>query len=77
MNKKVSKNENDLKWCFAIVNGKLGEVFFNKNKTGKPKVHSHCYVKREEYSKKEQKMIAADTLKCNFIWKNGIYKLKV
>lgn len=54
MKRKVAKKENGLNWCFAIVNGKLSEVFFDKNKKEESKVHSHCYIKREEYPKKEQ-----------------------
>ncbi|MFH1182707.1 MAG: hypothetical protein V1690_00390 [Candidatus Moraniibacteriota bacterium] len=74
MKRKVSKNENGSMWCFAIVNGKLSEIYFDKNKKGKPEIHSHCYVKRNEYSKKEQKMIDIDIKKHHFTWRNGIYK---
>jgi hypothetical protein len=76
MKREVSKNETGLKWCFAVINGKLGEIFFDKNKNGKSKIHSHCYIKREEYSKKEQKMIDTDIAKYRFTWRNGVYKLK-
>lgn len=43
-------------WCFAIVNGRLAEIHFHK----KYGIYGHCYVKREEYNKREQKMIGAD-----------------
>ena len=68
--------EKDLKWCFAMVNGKLSEIYFYKNKKGEPEIFGHCYVKREEYSKKEQKMIDKETKKYNFTWRNKIYKSK-
>ena len=69
--------EKDLKWCFAIVNGKLSEIYFYKNKREKPEIFGHCYVEREEYSKKEQKIIDVDAKKCNFTCRNKIYKPKI
>ena len=36
-------------WCFAIVNGRLAEIHFDK----KYGIYGHCYVKREKYSKRE------------------------
>jgi hypothetical protein len=69
--------EKDLKWCFAMVNGKLSEIYFYKSQKEKPEIFGHCYIKKEEYSKKEQKMIDTDTKKRNFIWRNKIYKLKL
>ena len=74
MKRKVLKKESDTKWCFAIINGKLSEIYFYKNKKGKSEVHSHCYIKRKEYSKEEQKMIDSDIKKCRFTWRNGKYK---
>lgn len=47
-------------WCFAIINGKLAEIYFEKKK-GKIEFLGHCYVKRTEYdSKEEQNMINED-----------------
>lgn len=34
-----------MNWCFAIVNGKLAEIYFETNK-GKPKILGHCLVKK-------------------------------
>lgn len=56
-------------WCFAIVNGKLAEIHFQK----KYGIYGHCYVRREEYSKREQKMIGADIKECRFIYRKGYY----
>ena len=58
-------------WCFAIVNGKLAEIFFNEKKG----IYGHCYVKKSEYkTKREQKMIEVDTGRYNFMYSNGVYK---
>ncbi|MBI2591726.1 MAG: hypothetical protein HYW34_03560 [Candidatus Brennerbacteria bacterium] len=57
-------------WCFAIVNGRLAEIYFQK----KYGAYGHCYVKRKKYrSKKEQKMIDADIKKFQFIYRKGYY----
>lgn len=56
-------------WCFAIVNGRLAEISFD-SKYG---IYAHCYVKREEYNKREQKMIDADIKKYLFIYRKGYY----
>ena len=51
-----------MSWSFAIVNGKLAEVFFDRKKNGSPVILGFCYVKKSEYkTKREQKMIVADT----------------
>lgn len=56
-------------WCFAIVNGRLAEIHFQR----KYGIYGHCYVEREEYSKREQKMIDADIKKCRFVYRKGYY----
>lgn len=61
-------------WCFAIVNGRLAEIFFDEVK-GKPRIRGHCYVKKEEYqTKQEQRWIGKDTVKFRFTWRKGKYK---
>lgn len=60
-------------WCFAIVNGRLAEIFF-KRKLG---VWGHCYVERATYSKKERRMIEADINKFQFAYWNGRYRDKL
>lgn len=48
-------------WCFAIVNNRLAELFFDKKKN-KIKIIGHCYVKASEYkTKTEQKWVEKDT----------------
>lgn len=76
MNKKIKVEEFDFEntgWAFAIINNKLAEFYFNKKKRGS--IHSHCYVKLEEYkTKREQKIIKDDIAKYKFTWKKGEYK---
>lgn len=63
-------------WCFAIINNRLAEIFFEKKK-GKANIWAHCYVKKSEYkTKREQKMIAQDTKKCRFVYRNKKYTRK-
>ena len=56
-NAKAEKIEkkNDIRsydgWSFSIVNGRLGEIHFVKGFG----IWAHCYVKRSEFSKSEQK----------------------
>lgn len=62
-------------WCFAIINGRLGEIYFDKKKNGQIKIQGHCYVKREDFSKQEQKWIDGDTKKMRVVYRNKKYKL--
>lgn len=63
-------------WCFAIVNGRLAEIFFDQ-KDEETVFLGHVYVKAEEYpSKKEQKWIKEDTNKHKFSYRKGKYRNK-
>jgi hypothetical protein len=44
-------------WCFALVNNKLSEIFFDHGKNGQPLMRGHCYVKIEEYKTKKRKEV--------------------
>lgn len=72
-----NKNKNNIKfndgWCFAIVNGRLSEIYFAK-KFG---IYAHCYIQRSKFSKREQKMIDADIKKCVFSYRKGYYYDKI
>ena len=74
--KKIQK-KNNIKfndgWCFAIVNGRLAEIHFKK----KYGIWAHAYMKRSEFSKKEQKMIDSDIKKCQFSYRKGYYFDKI
>lgn len=76
ISKKIEK-KNDIRsydgWSFAIVNGRLGEIHFIKSFG----IWAHCYVKRNEFSKSEQKMIDADIKKCQFSYRKGYYYDKI
>ena len=60
-------------WSFAIVNGRLAEIHFKKGFG----IWTHCYVKRSEFSKREQKMIDEDIKKCVFSYQKGFYYDKI
>ncbi len=63
-------------WCFAIVNNKLAEIFFDENKNGQVKIRNHCYVRREDYkTKTEQKYIEKDISKVRVVYRSKKYKL--
>lgn len=63
-----------MSWCFAKINGRLAEIYFNETKKG-PKFLGHCYVEKSEYTtKNEQKWIEADSAKFKFSYRNKIYK---
>jgi hypothetical protein len=63
-----------MSWCFAKVNNRLAEIYFNETKKG-PKVWGHCYVKKEEYkTKKEQEWIKKDIAQFCFKYRKGKYK---
>ena len=39
----------NMTWCFALVNGRLAEIYFNKTKKD-VRFLGHCYVEKSEYS---------------------------
>ena len=62
-------------WSFGIINGRLAEFHYEVKNRKFRITYGHCYVKREEYkTKAEQKMIAADTKKYRFTYRNQKYK---
>lgn len=65
-----------MNWCFAIINNKLAEIYFEKNK-GSIKFLGHCYVNESEYSsEKEKKWIKEDMMKVRFTYRKGKYTKK-
>ena len=76
-NLKIKMYNQTMSWCFAIVNGKLAEIFFERKK-GKLKFLGHCYVKKSEHKTiQELKWIKKDSEKFNFNYRNGKYKDKI
>ena len=62
-------------WSFAIVNGKLSEIFYNKSKKGKVKMIGFCHVNKSDYkTRKEQEYILKDTAKFRLTFRKNIYK---
>ncbi|MBU0476426.1 hypothetical protein KKB68_00195 [Patescibacteria group bacterium] len=66
---KTGAKESNNGWCFAMINGRLAEIYFDK----KQGIYGHCYVQRKEYTKKEKKMIDSDILKYQFVYRKGCY----
>ena len=63
-----------MSWCFAKVNNKLAEIYFDETKRG-PKIRGHCYVKKSEFkTKSEQKWIKEDTAEFRFVYRNRKYQ---
>lgn len=67
-------------WAFAIINGRLAEIFFdNETKVKKgalKKIQGHCYVEISEYkTKRERQMIKKDTERNRFSYRNKKYRL--
>lgn len=61
-------------WCFAIINGRLAEIYFDNIYDG---IYGHGFVDDQKFSKSEQKMIDKDIKKCVFTYRNGWYRNKV
>jgi len=60
-------------WQFAIVNGRLAEVFFSDRK-----IAGFCYVKASEYkTKKEKQWISSDTKKLQLSYRNKLFRDKL
>lgn len=67
-----------MSWCFAIVNGRLTELYFEKTKGKRTRILGHCYVKKEEFStKQEKRWIAKDIKRYQFSYKNDRYRDKL
>lgn len=66
-----------MSWCFAIVNNRLAEIYFDEGGGGGiRKITNHCYVKKEEFkTKQEQRWIWEDTKRVRVVYKNKCYKL--
>lgn len=63
-----------MSWSFALINGKLAEVYFDQKKNGEPVIRGFCYVKKSEYStKREKKWIETDTKRYHFSYRGRKY----
>ena len=62
-----------MSWCFALVNGRLAELYFEKRR-GKPVILGHAYVQESDFKTiREQRYIAADTKKYRLTYRNRTY----
>ena len=68
-----------MSWSFATVNGRLAEVFFEREEgQDSPKIMGHCYVSLSEYkTKKEKRWIGKDTKRYQFSYRNKVYRDKI
>ena len=65
-------------WCFALVNNRLEEIFFDKTPKGKTKILGYYYINRRDYkTKKEQKWIKEDTARVRLTYRKGKYYDKI
>ena len=63
-----------MNWCFALINNRLAEIYFDKTKGGKRKIHTHCYVRRNEFrTRHEQEMINADIKMVRLVYRDKQY----
>jgi len=59
-----------MNWCFAIVNNKLAEVYFERKKN-EIKFLEHVYVKKSDFkTKRETKWIDGDTKRYSFLYRD-------
>lgn len=76
MGKKKQKTAGETFWSFALINGRLADIYFEAGK-GLAGISGHGYVKREWYkTKHEKRMLEADTKKYNLIYRNKKYRDK-
>ena len=63
-----------MNWCFALVNKRLAEIYFNTTRNGKRKINGHCYIRKSEFkTKREQKWIRTDTERVRLVYRKGKY----
>ena len=64
-------------WHFAIINNRLAEIYFDKDKKGNPEFEGHCYVNREEFrTKAERKAIDEDIAEYRFSYRKGKHRMR-
>lgn len=63
-----------MSWCFAILNNKLAEIYFDETKKDS-KIWAHCYVKKANFKTRgERKWIEKDTAKLHLVYRKGKYR---
>ncbi len=76
MKRKKQKTTGETFWSFALINGRLADIYFEAGK-GLAGISGHGYINRESYKTKyEQKMIETDIKKYNLTYRNKKYRDK-
>ncbi len=69
-----------MSWCFATINNKLGEIYFDKVRRGNNQrtiFKGHCYVKKSEFkTKEERRALERDITQYHISYRKGKYKLE-
>lgn len=64
-------------WCFAIINNRLAEIFYEGKRLSSMRIYGHAYVNKNEYkTKTEQRWIEKDIEKFKFSYRKGRYMPK-
>lgn len=64
-------------WCYALINSRLGEIYFTRKK-GEVVVEGHCYLgKDERLTKAEAAALQHDILSNQFTYYRQQYTHKV
>ena len=64
-------------WCFAIVNNRLAEIYFERVRNSNPEILGYCYVRKEDFrTKTEQRQIAKDSEHLKIIYRKKKYYRK-
>lgn len=66
-----------MSWCFAVINNRLAEIYFDHDKKRNVLFWAHAYVdKTKNWTKREKQHIKKDTQKYKFSYHNGYYRDK-
>ena len=64
-------------WCFALINNRLAELYFDRDKKGRLLFEGHGYVDdTKDWTKEEKKWIPRDTKQYQFSYRKGYYRDK-
>jgi len=65
-------------WNFAIINNRLGEIYYDVDKKGKVEFRGHCYVtdkEKREMCSEERNYLKKDIEGVKLIYKNKKYRV--
>jgi len=65
----------DTGWCFAKINGRLAEIYFEEGKKLPLVFNAHCYIEKSEFkTKRELQQIERDIARNDLIFRKNEYK---